>query len=38
MSRMADDMEGFGSAAKALIALEELGQWDQGRVTKVITT
>jgi DNA repair/transcription protein MET18/MMS19 len=38
LSRMADDNEGIGAGARALSALEELGQWDQTRAAKVMST
>jgi DNA repair/transcription protein MET18/MMS19 len=38
LSRITDDAEGIGSCAKALLALEELGQWDQSRAAKVMMT
>ncbi|KAF2270415.1 MMS19 nucleotide excision repair protein-like protein [Lojkania enalia] len=33
-----DDGEGLGSCAKALIALEERGRWDDERATKIMET
>lgn len=33
-----DDTEGLGSCAKALLALEELGRWDETRVVGIIET
>ncbi|KAJ4406667.1 hypothetical protein N0V91_004357 [Didymella pomorum] len=31
-----EDSEGLGSCAKALLALEELGKWDDGRVVAIV--
>jgi DNA repair/transcription protein MET18/MMS19 len=31
-----EDTEGVGSCAKALLALEELGKWDDGRVVTIL--
>ncbi|XPS93767.1 hypothetical protein M3J09_003108 [Ascochyta lentis] len=31
-----EDSEGLGSCAKALLALEELGKWDDGRVVSIV--
>ncbi|KAJ4338848.1 hypothetical protein N0V95_007946 [Ascochyta clinopodiicola] len=33
-----EDSEGLGSCAKALLALEELGKWDDGRVISIVET
>lgn len=38
LSRVQDDNEGTGSCARALIALEEKGKWDQETAAKVMTT
>jgi DNA repair/transcription protein MET18/MMS19 len=38
LSRISGDTEGIGASAKALLALEERGQWDQSRAAEVMTT
>ena len=38
LSRMQDDSEGIGSCARALMALEERGKWDQDTASKIFTT
>jgi len=38
LSRIQDDSEAIASCAKALIALEERGKWDQDTATKITTT
>ncbi|KAF2187104.1 MMS19 nucleotide excision repair protein-like protein [Zopfia rhizophila CBS 207.26] len=38
LSRIENDVDGLGSCAKGLLALEELGKWDNGRVTKIVET
>ena len=38
LSRIQDDVEGIAYCAKALMALEERGKWDQDTVTKIMTT
>jgi hypothetical protein len=38
LSRIVDDVEGIGAGARALSALEELGQWDQAKAAKVMST
>jgi hypothetical protein len=38
LSRISGDTEGIGASAKALLALEERGQWDQTRAAEIMTT
>ncbi|KIW07731.1 uncharacterized protein PV09_01661 [Verruconis gallopava] len=38
LSRISNDASSIGSCAKALLALEELGRWDQDMVAKVLST
>lgn len=38
LSRVADDSEGTGFCAKALIALEQLGKWDQDTAASIADT
>ncbi|KAF2435629.1 ARM repeat-containing protein [Tothia fuscella] len=38
LSRIASDTEGIGAGAKALLTLEERGQWDQKRASQVMNT
>jgi DNA repair/transcription protein MET18/MMS19 len=38
LSRIRDDAVGVGAYARALLALEGLGQWDQARVMNIMNT
>ncbi|GME25419.1 DNA repair transcription protein [Neofusicoccum parvum] len=38
LSRIADDTEGIGSSAKALLALEERGAWEKERAATVLSS
>lgn len=38
LSRIQDDTEGIGSCARALMALEERGKWDQETVQSIMKT
>lgn len=38
LSRIADDNEGIGSSAKALMALEERGAWEKERAATVLSS
>jgi DNA repair/transcription protein MET18/MMS19 len=38
LSRVVDDAAGIGSCAKGLMALEELGKWDNEKVVKIMET
>jgi len=38
LSRLQNDSEGIGSCARALMALEERGKWDQETATNIMTT
>jgi DNA repair/transcription protein MET18/MMS19 len=38
LSRITNDVEGIGSCAKALLALEELGKWDASKAQKIMST
>lgn len=38
LSRVQDDTEGIGSCARGLLALEELGKWDQETASTITTT
>ncbi|QDS68336.1 hypothetical protein FKW77_010702 [Venturia effusa] len=37
LGRVSGDTEGIGACAKALLALESLGQWDQNRAAEIMT-
>lgn len=38
LSRIADDNEGIGSSAKALMALEERGAWEKERAATILSS